>query len=189
MDLFEPQAEAMPPTLDANADALKRVARGDPRAFGEVIQATGTKLFRLAVRLTGSPHDAEDVLQETYLRALGAARSGEYRGRASVQTWLYRIATNVALDWLRSRELEVRSAATTDASEARDARQLASTELRELQTELDQLPADQRLALVLKELEGLSSREVAAVLGCSEGAVEQRLVRARATLRARCERG
>ena len=140
-------------------------------------------MFRVAARLLGDYDEAADVLQDAYVRAFEALTSGEFVGRSSVSTWLYRVVTNASLDALRARKRrrvvpieEVSDAGAPGDVEARIA-------LRELGELLDALPEEQRAALVLKELEGLSTAEAAAVLGTTEGAVEQRLVRARATLR------
>jgi RNA polymerase sigma-70 factor, ECF subfamily len=163
----------------------------DPDAFAEVVAATEDRLYRLAARLLGDAIEAEDVLQEAYVRAYDAMVTGAFDRRASVESWLYRIVTNAALDALRSRRrarARAAAAARIEAPPPAPADQLeARAALRRLGTLLDALPPDQRAALVLKEIEGLPSKEVARVLGCSEGAVEQRLVRARATLRSKHE--
>ncbi|MHB8879327.1 MAG: RNA polymerase sigma factor [Myxococcaceae bacterium] len=169
--------------------ALARLAAGDSDAFNEVVAATADRMYRLAARLTGDPHEAEDVLQEGYARAYDAVRTGHFDGRASVQTWLYRIITNSALDSIRSRRRRDRAPAPATEERHDGVRQMDSTvALRELAQWMDELPTEQRAVLVLKELEGLTSARVAEVLGISEGAVEQRLVRARVTLRERSER-
>lgn len=147
------------------------------------LAAHASVLYRLACRLLGGAQDAEDVLQEVYERAWTALRRGRFRGDAEPLTWLYRITTNVALNRLRAQRAPEQ---TLPPDESVDTpRGEAAVALRELGAALALLPADQRAALVLKELEGLSTREVARVLERTEGAVEQLLVRARATLRAR----
>ena len=166
--------------LDAWADAVRS---GDRAAFGAIVRATERAMFRVAARLLGDYDEAGDVLQDAYVRAFEALSSGEFVGRSSVSTWLYRVVTNASLDALRARKRR-RVVPIEEASEAGapgDAE--ARIALRELGALLDALPEEQRAALVLKELEGLSTVEVAKVLGTTEGAVEQRLVRARATLR------
>jgi RNA polymerase sigma-70 factor (ECF subfamily) len=162
------------------------VAAGDPAAFRQVVELTSDRLYRLAARLLGSTAEAEDALQDSYLKAYQALCEGRFDGGASVATWLYRIVTNGCLDALRRRR--VRPAPTADppsgaydGSVAADAR-LA---LAELDRWLGDLPAEQRAVLVLRFVEELTSAEVAAIMDCSEGAVEQRLVRARAALRER----
>ncbi len=137
--------------------------------------------------MLGNVIDAEDVVQEGYVKAYRALLSGEFDGRANVTTWLYRIVTNQAIDAMRSRKRRPQPTDTADESIS----DLASAEqklaLAELEDWMSDLPADQKAALVLKAVEGLTSPEIAEVLQCSEGAVEQRLVRARAALRKRSE--
>lgn len=166
--------------------AAGRVVAGDAQAFGEIVERTSHELVRLAARLVGSMPDAEDVVQDAYVRAYQALAAGRFDGRSSVKTWLYQIVTHRAIDVLRatarrpqaSDQLDELSTATAMAPEAH----LALLELSEW---LEVLPAEQRAAVVLQSVQGFSSKETADILGCSEGAVEQRLVRARATLRAR----
>jgi RNA polymerase sigma-70 factor, ECF subfamily len=154
--------------------------------FQQLVTSMAQPMYRLAARIVGNTADAQDVLQESMLRAFGALRAEKFEGRSAMRTWLYRIVTNTALDHLRARQrrqrwqlsVEAEGVTTGDSVEA-----LAA--LRELHQWLSHLPPDQRAAIVLKEIEGMTSAEVAAVLGCTEGAVEQKLVRARATLRER----
>lgn len=130
------------------------------------------------------------------MRAFDALNDGRFDGRAGVETWLYRVAANAALDALRARKRrrvrfdvdEPDAQEPADAGDA-DARLAARAALRELDAWLAELPPDQRTAIVLKEVEGLSTGEIAEIMKCSPGAVEQRLVRARVTLRRRSEEG
>jgi RNA polymerase sigma-70 factor (ECF subfamily) len=166
-------------------EAPDRVQTGDPHAFDMLIRVTSTRLYRMAVRLTGSFQDAEDVVQESYEKMVAAFRASEFISRSAMEAWLYRVVANGALKLLRRR---IRSRALVEQAPLRGAdpaRAEHRAELAILASWLEELPDPQRVALVLKELEGLSTAEVASVLECSEGAVEQRLVRARATLRAR----
>ena len=137
--------------------------------------------------MLGSVADAEDVVQEAYVKAYRALTTGEFDGRANVSTWLYRIVTNQAIDAMRSRVRRPKPTDTADESIS----DLASAEqklaLAELEDWLGDLPPDQRAALIMKSVEGMTSPEIAEIMQCSEGAVEQRLVRARAALRKRSE--
>jgi RNA polymerase sigma-70 factor (ECF subfamily) len=171
---------------DPLSEAARRVHGGEVAAFGEIVDATERTLVRLAARLLGSIADAEDVVQDSYVKAYRALVEGRFDGRATVATWVYRIVANASIDALRNRARrpvpsDVLPEETTEGIGPAEAR-LALSELSEL---MDALPAGERAAVVLKAIEGLTSAEVAAILGCSEGAVEQRLVRARATLRER----
>jgi len=190
--------------------AFEAVAGGDAAAFSSVVEATSPQLYRLAARMLGDLGEAEDVLQDAYVRAFDALRSGRFDGRSSPETWLYRIVTNAALDAMQARkrrrwwglggggrrgepsepgpggEAEV----AEHAEQVSSAERLAAREaLRELEGWMADLPPEQRTALILKELEGLPTSEVATIMGSSVGAVEQRLVRARAALRRRSEDG
>lgn len=137
--------------------------------------------------MLGSVADAEDVVQEAYVKAYRALTTGEFDGRANVSTWLYRIVTNQAIDAMRSRVRRPKPTDTADESIS----DLASAEqklaLTELEDWLGDLPPDQRAALIMKTVEGMTSPEIAEIMQCSEGAIEQRLVRARAALRKRSE--
>jgi RNA polymerase sigma-70 factor, ECF subfamily len=168
-------------------EAAQRVRSGDTAAFGQIVDATSGRLVRLAARMLGNIVDAEDVVQEAYVKAYRALTTGEFDGRANVSTWLYRIVTNQAIDAMRGRARRPKPTDTADESTS----DLASAEqkmaLAELADFMSELPPDQRATLVLKAVEGMTSPEIAEVLQCSEGAVEQRLVRARAALRKRSE--
>jgi len=139
---------------------------------------------RLAARIIGTVEDGEDVVQEAYVKAHRALVEGRFDRRSRIDTWLYRIVANSAIDALRAGARRPKSVETipepswdgVGAAEARVA-------LAELEALLGGLPHDQRAALVLKSVEGLSSSEIAEIMGTTEGAVEQRLVRARATLK------
>jgi RNA polymerase sigma-70 factor (ECF subfamily) len=160
------------------------VVRGDSAAFRRIVVATSQRLVRLAARITGSIEDGEDVVQEAYVKAYRAIVAGRFDGRSRVDTWLYRIVANTAIDALRSgskrpKDLDSIPEPSWDGAGAAEAR----VALRELDSLLAGLPYEQRAALVLKSVEGLSSAEIAEIAGTTEGAIEQRLVRARATLK------
>ncbi len=172
--------------------AATAVAAGDPSAFPPLVAATQERLVRLSARLLGSVPDAEDVVQEAYVRAYRALVTGKFDRRSRVATWLHRIVVNATLDAKRAQRRAPAAAAAAaasfpdagaeiavDGSPSSDARMA----LRELAAWLSALPEEQQVVLVLKAVEELSSAEIAEILQCSEGAVEQRLVRARATLR------
>jgi RNA polymerase sigma-70 factor (ECF subfamily) len=172
--------------LDTLEQAVDRVLNGDHSAFQQIVAATSIRLVRLSARIMGNQADAEDVVQEAYVKAFRALKAGEFDRRSSTATWLYRIVVNGAIDAKRSRtrraeQNDIQIDPSWDGSALAEAR-LA---LAELDDWLVELPRDQRAALVLQSLEGLNNTEIAQVLGISEGAVEQRLVRARATLRQR----
>ena len=178
-------------------DVVERVQRGDASAFSELVRQTQQTLYRVAARILGSPSDAEDVLQEAYMKAHAAIVDGRFSGanklekvdgneeaapKARVTTWLYRIVVNQALDHLRSKKRR-RTEELDDEMPLNAASAEQHVALRELKDLLGTLSEQERVAFVLKELEGRTSREIAEMLDTTEGAVEQRLVRARATLR------
>ncbi|HEY6079093.1 MAG TPA: sigma-70 family RNA polymerase sigma factor [Polyangiaceae bacterium] len=173
--------------MDNLGEAVERVRAGDTAAFQRIVDATSARLVRLGARMLGNVVDAEDVVQEAYVKAYRALVTGEFDGRANVATWLYRIVTNQAIDAMRGRARRPKPTDTADETSS----ELASAEqklaLAELADWMDELPPDQRATLVLKAVEGMTSPEIAEILQCSEGAVEQRLVRARAALRKRSE--
>lgn len=163
-----------------------RVEKGDLAAFRGIVDHTRAPLYRLAARLSGDLAEAEDALQEAYVDAYRALREGRWDGRSKVETWLYRIVTNASIDALRKRRESGREAREPreprfDGEVAAEAR----VALRELDAMLADLAPQDRAALVLTAVEGLSAKAAADALGCSEGALEQRLVRARAALRDR----
>lgn len=175
--------------MDTLEKAVDRVLGGDRSAFQQIVDATSQKLVRLGTRIMGNQADAEDVVQEAYVKAYRALTAGGFERRSSTATWLYRIVVNGAIDAKRSRtrrgeQSDVQVDPGWDGAAFAEAR-LA---LAELDDWLAALPAEQRAALVLQSMEGLNNTEIAQVMGVSEGAVEQRLVRARATLRQRRER-
>jgi RNA polymerase sigma-70 factor (ECF subfamily) len=168
------------------AEAVRRIrdGDGDAAAFRQIVLATSGRLVRLAARVMGNLEDGEDVVQESYVKAHQAIVDGRFDGRSRVDTWLYRIVTNAAIDAMRSGKRREKPTDTMpdvawDGAAAAEAR-LA---LGELDALLGTLPPDQRAALVLKNVEGLSGPEIAQILGTTEGAIEQRLVRARAALK------
>jgi RNA polymerase sigma-70 factor (ECF subfamily) len=155
-------------------------------AFHALVERAHPRLFRLAARITGSAADAEDIVQEAFLRTFRSVQRGALPLDGASEPLMLKVVTHLSLNFLRGHR---RAAAReqgfqpigTNAVDAADAR----VALRELSELLSQLSPEQRAALVLKELEGLSAKEAAAALGCSEGAVEQRVLRAREVLKAR----
>jgi RNA polymerase sigma-70 factor (ECF subfamily) len=139
--------------------------------------------------MLGNVADAEDVVQEAYVKAYRSLQDGEFDRRAKVETWLYRIVVNATIDAKRKR---VRRGTTVEVDDETNAPHVegdptaeSRLALKELADWLGDLPPEQQAALILKAVEGRESAEIAEILGCSEGAVEQRLVRARAELRKR----
>ncbi len=172
------------PDLEA---VVARVVHGDVQAFGRIVEGTNRELVRVAARIVGGVSDAEDVVQDAYVKAYRSMVAGQFDGRSSVKTWLYRIVSRTAVDFLRAKARRPVAREALDQAPARSGSPEVHLALAELSDWLHVLPPEQRAAAVLKFVEGFSSKEAAELLGCSEGAVEQRLVRARATLRAKLE--
>jgi RNA polymerase sigma-70 factor, ECF subfamily len=160
-------------------EAARQAGRGDARAFRALVDATGDRLYRLALRMIGDADDARDVVQDAYLRAHRALSRGQWKGESKVETWLYRIVLNTAINHRRGRGR--RAGLLQEAAPGQTPEQAA--EIARLMASVLSLPPEQRAVVVLKELEGHTSGEIGAMLGCTEGAVEQRLLRARASLR------
>ena len=169
---------------------------GDADAFRALVERHGRPLFRLAFRMTGNQHDAEDVVQESFLRAW--RQLGKFDERASFGTWLYRIATNCSLDVMRSRKRRAKQEAGPEAagSEMEDPilslpsgdptpeRVAMSGEVRERVAEaMDELSASERTAFVLRHFEGMRIEDVSRVLGCQPGAAKHSVFRAVQKLR------
>ncbi|HEY1295514.1 MAG TPA: sigma-70 family RNA polymerase sigma factor [Chloroflexota bacterium] len=160
----------------------------DREAFEALVENYIDRLYRVAQRITGSPQDAEDALQDALLSAY--RHWGEFRHASAAGTWLYRITVNAALGRARRRQPEeylsdtgYAQAEVVDWSEDL-ARRAEAAELRAILEEgILRLPADFRVTLVLRDVEGLSTAEAAAVLELSEAAVKSRLHRARVLLR------
>ena len=156
--------------------------RGYRDALDQLLRRHYDRIHAVCRRNAGTTRDADDAAQEALIRVVRAL--DRFDGRATFATWSYRIATNACLDALRRRK----DSPSEPAHEPRfDGLVTAEARiaLRELDELLSSLPPAERAALVLVTIEGLSAKEAADALGCSEGAIEQRLVRARSTLRAR----
>ena len=169
-------------------DEALRVKRGEVDAFADIVKATSAQLVRVAARIVSDMAEAEDVVQESYVSAFQALTEGLFDGRSSVMTWLRRIVVNRSMDALRSRRRRPRLDDTKIEVNWSGASSIETgVALSEMNIWMQALSPEQRVALVLSVMEGMSNAEIAESLGCSEGAVEQRLVRARVTLRQRSQ--
>ncbi|HWP47545.1 MAG TPA: sigma-70 family RNA polymerase sigma factor [Candidatus Limnocylindrales bacterium] len=184
------------PTKPVTDESLvKRCQAGDSLAFETLVIRYQRQIFSLIHRMTNNPEIVEDLAQEVFISAFKAI--GEFKGNSSFFTWLYRIAINKCKNYLASSRGSLipigdrRSEAEPSLLEIADQRVNPQTALLtgELLAQVDEalgsLPDDQREALVLYDLEGLSYQEIAEVLNCPIGTVRSRLARARAALRER----
>jgi RNA polymerase sigma-70 factor (ECF subfamily) len=176
-------AHAHPYESLADPVLMVRVGEGDAGAYRELVQRHGTRLQHYARRLLGDGDEAEDVVQETFLRLW--QRPSAYSPEARLTTWLHRIAHNLAVDRLRARgrwqALDDEEQVPISASQLRH---IAEQERKQsLDAALGRLPERQRAALVLVHLHELSGKEAAAVLDIGEEALESLLSRGRRALR------
>jgi RNA polymerase sigma-70 factor (ECF subfamily) len=168
---------------------------GDPDAFGVLFTRHRDRLWAVALRTTGNPEDAADALQEAMISAF--RRAGSFRGDALVTTWLHRIVVNASLDRLRRNKVRLaqplpddleeyagRGAvlATSDATSDPEAQAVLTDRRDAVLAALDQLPPDQKAAVVLVDLEGYPVEQVAQMLDCPTGTVKSRCARGRARL-------
>jgi RNA polymerase sigma-70 factor (ECF subfamily) len=185
MQTNQATAASVPATL-TDEDIVARVISGERSMFEALMRRHNARVYRAARAITGNDHEAEDVMQDAYVRAY--EHLGEFRGHARFSTWLLRIAVHEALARVRlGRRFDpagwqpdvLAMHATTQSPE-----QLASdTEIRRvLGTAIDVLPAEFRVVFVLRIVEGMSGAETAECLGIPEETVKTRLHRARARL-------
>lgn len=168
-------------------DLARRAGQGDVTAFEEIYRAHAPRLYTLVLRMTGSPSDAEDLLQDIFLQAY--RKLGGFRGESSLGTWLYRMAVNQCLDHLRGRQARMaRSTGSYDDETVSEpvapAPVIPAAVSRvDLERAIARLPDGCRTAFVLHDVEGLAHHEVAAMLGISEGTSKSQLHKARLRLR------
>jgi RNA polymerase sigma-70 factor, ECF subfamily len=177
------------------AALIQRCATGDEAAFAELVAEHQRMVVQLAMNLLGDREEALDLAQDVFIRVFRTI--GQFRGQSALRTWIYRIAVNQARNrhrfWRRRRRSDQVSLDAhvethgdfQSGAECGPDRILAQKELAaRLQEALDALPFDQRTAIVLREVDGLSYDEIAFSLGVAVGTVKSRLTRARQTLRA-----
>lgn len=185
---FPAGAGAAPADRQAERGLVARCQRGDLGAFEELYRAHAGRLYSVALRMLGNQADADDMLQEIFLAA--HRKLSTFRGESALGTWLYRLATNLCLDHLRSRAGRTRHVTDSlddepglfDAPSSRLAEQTVTR--MDLERALSRLPDGCRAAFVLHDIEGLEHSEVADVLGIAEGTSKSQVHKARLKLRA-----
>jgi RNA polymerase sigma-70 factor, ECF subfamily len=184
------------PTSDerSDRDLLQAHVDGDAAAFGELFARHRDRLWAVALRTMGNPEDAADGLQDGMIAAF--RRAGSFRGDAAVTTWLHRVVVNACLDRLRAAKIrrfesmpdDVEDRGTVVATAVHDDQPESVAEdaeqRRRVLDALATLPAEQRAALVLVDMERYPVAEVAQMLGCAEGTVKSRCSRGRTKLAA-----
>jgi RNA polymerase sigma-70 factor, ECF subfamily len=177
---------------DADRELVKAAVEGDLEAFEKLVGRHQTRLVGYLRGLTNTESDAEDLAQEAFLRAYRSLKG--FRGTSSFRTWLYQIGTNVFRNWLEKRRNQAPvNAGSIDApapgmNEPVEPMGEEHPEARHLQRDaidraLAQLPADQREAVLLRDVEGFEYREIAEQLGVPLGTVESRIFRGRSRLK------
>ena len=172
---------------------VRKVLQGDVNAFEKLVTEYEKAVYAIAQRMTGNAEDAADMTQETFIKAYNSLSS--FRGDSKFSVWLYRIANNVCLDFLRSRSRKPTVSLSTEdddgeetqldiADESQSPELLLENALTRdaVRRGLDSLPPDYRQILLLREIQGLSYEEIAAALGIESGTVKSRIFRARKRL-------
>ena len=186
--------------MDGDAGLVEALRREDPEAPELLVERFGDRVFRLALRITGSNEDAEEAAQDALWTA--ARKIQMFKGESAFGSWLYRITANTAYQKLRSRRAKAAEIALDDVlpildqngrhfepmddwSNRVDEKALQSELRRVLAEAIDALPPDYRTALVMHDVEGLPNPDVAAALGISLAAVKSRVHRSRLFVRKR----
>jgi len=184
--------------VDGDAALVEALRREDPEAPELLVDTYGDRVYRLALRITGSNEDAEEVAQDALWTA--ARKISTFKGEAAFGSWLYRIAANAAYQKLRARKAKAHEIAMDDVlpafdeagrhfepmadwSERVDEQALQGELRRVLGAAIDELPADYRTALVMHDVEGLSNPDIAEALNISLPAVKSRVHRSRLFVR------
>ena len=171
-------------------ELVRAAAGGDTEAFERLVETYENKIYTLALRMSGSPDDAGDIAQEAFLAAWRGLPA--FRGEAGFATWLYRLASNAAIDYLRRQRKQRGELSLDDEELGLDAVDAGpgpqdAAEGEEVRSAvaagLGALSEGHRQVLVLRELEGLSYEEIAAVLAVDLGTMKSRISRARSALR------
>ena len=180
-------------TREQEASIVRKVLGGDANAFETLVLEYEKNVYNIALRMTGNSEDAADMTQEAFIKAYNSLQS--FRGDSKFSVWLYRIVSNVCLDFLRSKNRRPTVSLSVEDDDGEDtqldvADESQSPELlldRKLTRDsvrrgLDSLPPDYRQILLLREIQGLSYDEIAQALSLEVGTVKSRIFRARKRL-------
>ena len=179
---------------DEEKQIIEQVLAGNTEAFEQLVLKNQAQVYNLALRMVGSEQDALDISQEAFIRAFRSLES--FRGDSKFSVWLYRLTSNICLDFLRARRRKKTVSISYFVSDEDDAAdleipderfspqtELERAELRAaLNRALQRLPDEQREVLLLREISGLSYDEIAAALSLEAGTVKSRIFRARRKL-------
>jgi RNA polymerase sigma-70 factor (ECF subfamily) len=164
-------------------ELIERVQRGEKDAFQDLMAPYQRKIYSLLYGMVWDREDALELTQEVFVKAYRSMRS--FRMASSFYTWVYRIAVNLALDFRRRRGAnpETRSGVDPPSNRGPDSSLLGKELNEQIRMSMAQLPPQQRVALLLREVEGLTYKEIAEVMGCRLGTVMSRLHYAREEMR------
>jgi len=191
------ETEATPAEADVSElDLVKKCQAGDTDAFDQLVTRYRTRVFGMIYNMVHSEQDAWDLAQDSFVKAWKSI--GRFRGQSSFYTWIYRIVTNVTIDWLRKKQvkgtgtefdesIELKSiepgARTTPKADALPFQRMEQAEIRErIDAAIKQLSPEHRAVILMKEMEGMQYHEIAEALECSIGTVMSRLFYARKKL-------
>ena len=173
---------------------IEKVLAGDSNAFGELVEAYQDKVYNLALRMCGNADDAFDLAQDAFFRAWRGLSGFQFESAFS--TWLFRLTSNVCLDWLRAKKRRPTVSLTTLDDEGEEVQMeirdpgkspeellLAAEDRSALTRAMNELPVEFREILTLRAIDDLSYTEIAEILHLREGTVKSRLSRARLALR------
>ena len=173
---------------------IERVLAGDNNAFGELVEVYQDRVYNLALRMSGNADDAFDLAQEAFFRAWRGLSGFQFESAFS--TWLFRLTSNVCLDWLRAKKRRPTVSLTTlddegeevqleirDPGKGPEELLLAAEDRKALAKALNELPVEYREILTLRAINDLSYEEISRILNLREGTVKSRLSRARLALR------
>lgn len=170
--------------VSGETDLIARSAAGDFDAYDQLVGVYEDRVYQVAFRVTGNREDAWDAAQEAFLNAFRSLP--RFRGASAFSTWLHRITVNAALDLVRRRppqpHLPLESVAVSGGDEPDDAATRSDVQ-RRIHRAIASLPVEQRVVVVLRDLQGLSYEEIAAALRIPAGTVRSRLSRGREALR------